>query len=203
LQGKPCVLKSKYHSRFNRDYHIPAYQAALATSAAPTFFDPFSSSYKKIDSEMVESFSNKVDGGGFANNPTLGTLIEAQKAFKVDLKDIRILSIGTGYRKYSDANTRKLWGPLYWFNLRHRRIIDLFMQGQSQLTENLMSLLHKGIDRAEEENFKYMRINTLFDSGFEVDMDETNPDKLKALTEKASAEFQNHGNEVIELFCNK
>ena len=203
LQGKPSVLKSKYHPRFNRDYHIPAYQAALATSAAPTFFDPYSGSYQKIDSDTVEYFSNKVDGGVFANNPTLLALIEAQKAFNKDLKDIIVLSIGTGFRKYSDAETRKWWGPLYWFNLRRRRIIDLFMQGQSQLTDNLISLLHKGIDRVEEENFKYMRINTLFESGTEINLDETDPIKLKALSEKAGAEFQNHGNHVIDMFCNK
>jgi len=203
LQGKPSVLKSRYHPRFNRDYHIPAYQAALATSAAPTFFDPYSNSYQKIDSETSESFSNKVDGGVFANNPTLLTLIEAQKAFKRELREIRVLSIGTGSRKYSDANTRKWWGPLYWFNLRRRRIIDLFLQSQSQHTSNLISLLQKGIDREEEDNFKYIRIDTSFDSDFDVALDETNPKKLKALSEKASVEFQNHGNEVIATFCNK
>jgi len=60
-EGKPRVLKSKYHPEFNRDYHLPAYQAALATSAAPTFFDPFSDFYQKIGSGLVEPFSNKVD----------------------------------------------------------------------------------------------------------------------------------------------
>jgi hypothetical protein len=203
LQGKPSVLKSKYHPKFIRDYHIPAYQAAMATSAAPTFFDPFSDVYQKIDSNGLEPFANKVDGGIFANNPTLLALIEAQKAFGQKLKNIRILSVGTGSRKYSDANTQKKWGPLYWFNLRRRRIIDLFMQGQSQHTDNLISLLHKGIDRAEDENFKYMRINTALDSGFDLKLDETDPTKLRALSERAAVEFQNHGNQVIDLFCNK
>ena len=201
LQGKPSVLKSKYHPRFIRDYHIPAYQAALATSAAPTFFDPYSASYQKIDSDLVETFSNKVDGGVFANNPTLLALIEAQKAFNKDLKEIRVLSIGTGVRKYSDAASRKWWGAFYWFN--KKRIIDLFMQGQSQLTDNLISLLQNGIDRTESPNFEYMRINTEFESGKEIDLDETDPAKLIALSEKAGAEFQNHGNRVLEMFCNK
>lgn len=203
LLGKPSVLKSNYHPRFNRDYHIPAYQAALATSAAPTFFDPHSGSYQKIDSTTIEPFSNKVDGGVFANNPTLLTLIEAQKAFKKELKEIRILSIGTGWRKYSDANTRKNWGFLYWFHPWRRRILDLFMQSQSQHVSNLMSLLQKGIDRKERENFKYIRIDTQFDSEFDVALDETDHEKLKALSEKAALEFQNHGNQVIDVFCNK
>ena len=203
LQGKPSMLKSNYHPLFIRDYHIPAYQAALATSAAPTFFDPFSDNYQKIDSNSIESFSNKVDGGVFANNPTLLALIEAQKAFNKELKDIRILSIGTGYRKYSDGEDRKHWGPLYWFNLRRRRIIELFMQAQSQNTDNLMSLLKNGIDKSESDNFGYMRIDTAFDSEFDMGLDETNPKKLEKLAEKAQAEFQNNGNKVIEIFCNK
>lgn len=201
LQGKPSVLKSKYHRRFNRDYHIPAYQAALATSAAPTFFDPYSNTYQKINSNGQESFANKVDGGVFANNPTLLTLIEVQKAFGVKLNQMRILSIGTGARKYSDANTRTKWGYSYWFGFRRRRIIDLFMQSQAQHTSNLLSLLQKGIDRSEKDNFKYMRIDTTFDSDFDVDLDEADPNKLKSLSEKGAAEFQVHGNEVIKLFA--
>lgn len=176
---------------------------SLPSIAAPTFFDPFSGTYQKIGSDTAEAFSNKVDGGVFANNPTLLTLIEVQKAFNKDLKDIRILSIGTGSRKYSDANKRKHWGPLYWFNLRRRRIIDLFMQAQSQFISNLISLLLKGIDKVENENFTYIRIDTSFDSDFDVRLDETDSDKLNALAEKAAVEFQNHGNKVIETFCNK
>ncbi|MEX2115293.1 MAG: CBASS cGAMP-activated phospholipase [Bacteroidota bacterium] len=201
LEGKPSVLKSKYHGRFNKDYHIPAYQAALATSAAPTFFDPYSNSYERIDSQSIESFSNKVDGGIFANNPTLLALIEVQKGFGKRLNQLRILSIGTGSRKYSDANTREKWGFSYWFG--RRRIIDLFMQSQSQHTSSLLSLLQKGIDRSEQENFKYLRIDAAFDSDFDVALDETDPDKLRALSEKASLEFQMHGNEVVNLFTSK
>jgi len=198
LQGKPSILKSKYHKRFNRDYHLPAYQAALATSSAPTFFDPYSNSYEKIDSNSKESFSNKVDGGVFANNPTLLTLIEVQKAFGKKLNQLRILSIGTGSRKYSDANKREKWGYSYWF--ARRRIIDLFMQSQSQHTSNLLSLLQKGIDRSED-NFQYVRIDTAFDSEFDVALNETDPNKLKALSEKGAVEFQIHGNEVMKLFA--
>lgn len=203
LQGKPSVLKSKYHKRFNRDYHIPAYQAALATSAAPTFFDPYSNSYEKIDSNSKELFSNKIDGGIFANNPTLLTLIEVQKALGKKLNQVRVLSIGTGSRRYSDADTREKWGYSYWLGFRRRRIIDLFMQSQSQHTSNLISLLQKGIDRSERDNFQYVRIDTAFDSEFDVALDETDPNRLKALSEKAAVEFQNHANRVLEVFCRK
>jgi uncharacterized protein len=37
---------------------------------------------------LEKPFQNKVDGGVFANNPTLNGIIEAQKAFNLELKDI-------------------------------------------------------------------------------------------------------------------
>ncbi|MGN6399586.1 MAG: CBASS cGAMP-activated phospholipase, partial [Flavisolibacter sp.] len=175
MQGKPSVLKNNYHPRFIRDYHIPAYQAALATSAAPTYFDPYSTTYTDLNG-MKQSFSNKVDGGVVANNPTLLTIIEAQTAFNKQLSDLQVLSIGTGHQRFADACERKHWGIKYWMlESDRKRLIELFMQGQSQLVENLISLLQNGIDREQEHepNFVYKRIDTLLDETCVIDLDET------------------------------
>jgi len=200
FEGKPSVLKSNYHPRFTRDYHIPAYKAALATSAAPTFLDPLTTSYMKIDSSTVEDFSNKVDGGVFANNPTLLAIIEAQKAFGKSLQELRVLSLGTGFRKYTEAKDRIRWGLLYWMNLRRKRLIDLFMQSQSQHTSNLISLLQRGIDKVEQNNFAYTRIDIELTEDLDIEMDETRPAMLKRLVEKASIRFQNEGGGVVDTF---
>jgi patatin-like phospholipase/acyl hydrolase len=202
FEGKPSVLKNKYHSSFTRDYHIPAYQAALATAAAPTYFDPFSGSYNKIQTESPEDFSNKVDGGVFANNPALVGIIEAQKSFGKNLNEIKVLSIGTGTKKYTDAKERSKWGKLYWVN--KMRIFDLFLQGQSQHTSNLISLLQNGVAKSESKNggnFAYQRIDIEFDSNFSVELDENNKLTLKRLAEKAATQFQNYGSSVIETYC--
>jgi hypothetical protein len=203
FEGKPSVLKSKYHERFTRDYHIPAYQASLATSAAPTYFDPLTSSYTKINSAIKEDFSNKVDGGVFANNPALLAIIEAQKAFGKSLGELQVLSIGTGTRKFTDARERTRWGLLYWMNFRRKRLIDLFMQSQSQHTSNLISLLQKGIDKIEQNNFGYTRIDVELSEDLDIQLDETDPVKIRKLVEKASIRFQNEGGGVVDTFCNK
>ncbi len=163
MQGNPSVLKTKYHPTFERDYHIPAYQAAMATSAAPSYFDPYSSEYTDLNGTK-KNFTNKVDGGMMANNPTLVAVLEALKAFKVELSQLEILSLGTGYRKFTDGNSRKGWGLYYWMKKNNRkRLIELFMQSQSQLVANYISLLHKGIDKSEKDNPEfYLRSNRRF-----------------------------------------
>ena len=206
MEGRPSVLKSKYHEAFVRDYHIPAYQAALATSAAPTYFDPYSSTYIDLNG-LEKPFQNKIDGGVFANNPTLNGIVEAQKAFNLELKDISVLSIGTGHQKFCDAgidkkkNHRVKYGLHYWMlEGGKKRLIDLFMQGQSQQVQNLISLMKNGIDRREPDNFEYIRIDTQLDDTCNIEMDETDKEKIKKLAEKANIEFQNNATFIIRNF---
>ncbi len=203
LEGKPSVLKNDYHPRFTRDYHIPAFKAALATAAAPVFFTPYSSEYKDLNG-VVKPFNNKVDGGVFANNPTLTGIVEAQVAFYQDIENLRVLSLGTGYQKFSDGSNRSKWGIAYWINHKRKRIIDLFMQAQSQQVEHLIQLMQNGIDKEKYEKpvFVYRRINTELDDTLNCEMDETNKDKLKALAQKANYQFHENATTIIEEFCN-
>ncbi len=61
--------------------------ALLATSAAPTFLPP----------HEIKKFGYFVDGGLFANNPSMSAVCEALGSGTVDkLSDIRVLSLGTG-----------------------------------------------------------------------------------------------------------
>ncbi len=206
MEGRPSVLKNKYHDAFVRDFHIPAYQAALATSAAPTYFNPYSTSYLDLNG-LDKPFQNKVDGGVFANNPTLNGIIEAQKAFNLELKDIAVLSIGTGHQRFCDAGIDKKkrhrinYGVCYWMlEDGKKRLIDVFMQGQTQQVQNLISILKNGIDRREPDNFAYIRIDTQLDESCPIEMDETDKEKLTKLAEKANIEFQNNATKILNKF---
>jgi uncharacterized protein len=78
--------------------------------------------------------------------------------------------------------------------------MELFMQGQSQQVQNLISLLHKGIDRQETENFIYKRIDTELDETCHINLDETDKGKLEKLAEKATGGFQNNAGEIFRNF---
>lgn len=198
--GKPSVLKSLYHQRFTRDPNLPLLDAALSTSSAPTYFDPYSGNmYKDLKGDVLQ-FKNKVDGGVWANNPSLIALIEAQKAFNKELNEINILSIGTGERIFLEPSKEKKFGIWYWINNKRKRIIELFMQGQSQQVENILSLLKNGIDRQETDNFAYLRLNTLFRSEAEnIEMDETDNNTLKKLEKRALEVYIENRAEIYKL----
>lgn len=222
-EGCPSMLKSKYHNKFVRDYHIPAYQAALATSAAPTYFSPYSGDYVDLNG-LPKTFHSKVDGGVFCNNPTLTAIVEVQKAFNKNLSDLSVLSIGTGHQKFCDTgilnkngllsnalkktriiskeNKRNNWGIIYWMlSGGKKRLIELFMQGQSQQVQNIISLLQNGIDKQEQPNFIYHRIDTELDETCKIEMDETEKFKLNKLAEKATREFQKNASVILHNYC--
>ena len=197
IRGNPSVLKTPYHEAFIRDFHIPAYQAAMATAAAPTYFNPYSSKY--VDLENInKSFINKVDGGVMANNPTLIAFLEAIKAFKVEISDLEIFSIGTGHKNFTDIKSRKNWGLYYWMRKNKRkRLIELFMQSQSQLVANYISLLHKGIDRRENENFIYDRVDVELTEDSHLEMDEYDEKLISNFAELAAIEYQYKRTDIL------
>jgi patatin-like phospholipase/acyl hydrolase len=201
IKGNPSVIKSPYHPNFKRDLHIPAYKVAMATSAAPTYFDPYSSDYIDLDG-LEKPFKNKIDGGMMANNPSIIGILEATKVFGRDINDLEVLSLGTGYKKFTEGDSkRKKWGLVYWmFKNGRKRLIELFMQSQSQLVENYISLLYQGIDKTEKDNpnFVYDRVNVLLCEDDLIEMDESDSERIKSFAELALAEFHEKGTNVLK-----
>lgn len=192
--GATQVLKTPHTKDLIMDKHIPMYMAAMATSAAPTYFNAYSNKFKRIDSDSFEDFSNKVDGGVYANNPSMLGIIEATTRLNRDLDSIQLLSIGTGQYKYEEARTKNKWPTLYW--LKKKRIFELFMQSQSQLVHNSVNILNQF-----NKDFVYKRIDLEFNHNFNIKMDDKEPEKLKRLAEKASRIFQTESNYVLDTFC--
>lgn len=79
------LFKTYHHDQCLRDYKTPAWKVALATSAAPIFFPV----YKEVDNLRL------IDGGVWANNPSMVGIIEAVSFLGVSFDQIRILSLGT------------------------------------------------------------------------------------------------------------
>jgi patatin-like phospholipase/acyl hydrolase len=79
------LFKTAHDKRLRRDYKAQIWKIAMATCAAPTFFPVC----MNVDNHRL------IDGGVWANNPTLVGIVEAVSMFKKPLTSIRVLNIGT------------------------------------------------------------------------------------------------------------
>lgn len=202
LNASPRVFKTPHHPQLTNDQYIPLYQVAMASAAAPTYFEPYSSTYADPRDGSEQQFMFRVDGGVCANNPALFGLIEAHRGLGRSLEKIRVLSIGTGHSTFCEGGStspwglmKKRWGIAYW--LRKKRLIDLFMQAQAQSTHNIMNILSGGVGVIKTPIFKYSRITTELGPQLKLPLDAKRPNQLKVLEEIGYRMYQTQGRGVL------
>jgi patatin-like phospholipase/acyl hydrolase len=78
------LFKTPHHPRFHRDGRELMVDVALATTAAPTYLPA-----ARLRNHRL------VDGGVWANNPTLVAVVEALTVLGADPSDCSVLSLGT------------------------------------------------------------------------------------------------------------
>ena len=125
--GSVHLFRTNHHPDLLEHKNEPAINVALATAAAPTYFRA-----AEVDNAAF------VDGGVWANNPTLAAVAEAASRLHVPLNHIDILSIGTTSAPYSG---RKILNSGYVGWLWGGRIIELLMHAQAQGTIELSGTL--------------------------------------------------------------
>lgn len=171
-QGQPQVFKTRHKAEWTRDWRFKAVDVALATSAAPTFF------------ELAEVGGNLyADGGLFANAPDLLALHEAEHFFGVPSEAVRILSVGTTTKSYSVSfGAGRQFGIADW--MEDQRLFSVTISAQQQFVDQLIQ--HKLQDR-------YVRLDhepsqeQAKDLGLDVATDAARR-TLKALADKATTD---------------
>lgn len=127
---------------------------ARSTSAAPTYFPPAIIRNFGNNSEMVN-----IDGGVFANNPTMCAYAEARSTNFENLglnrpsaKDMMILSIGTGSQNLDLKNYQKAgnWGALNWA----KTIPDIMMDGGLDTVNYQVGLMFDTLTDGNNKNYK-------------------------------------------------
>ncbi|KIQ36255.1 patatin [Variovorax paradoxus] len=102
----PCTISNGPRNTYRG---ISMVDAALATSAAPTYFPPY----------QVGDFGYFADGGTFANNPSMTAIVEAiYQGYAPATSDIVMLSLGTGANPVgvppSSVPDPLAWGVTHW-----------------------------------------------------------------------------------------
>lgn len=141
--GEVHLFKTAHHEKFERDYKVPAVEAALATSSAMTYFPLFRNS---LDFPLV-------DGGVWANNPVGLAVVEAIGVLNWPKDRLKVLSIGCTDSPFDVGLLRKWdigWRWLF-------KAVDAFMKGQCS------GSLGTAYTLVGHENV--MRINEMVSSG--------------------------------------
>ena len=175
IQDRSAVFVTSHDAKAKGSKDFPLWQVCRSTSAAPTFFPPAMA--RSGDDFMLHT----IDGGLFANNPTMCAFIEALKIFRDESKHmiaadrLMIVSIGTGTvkKKYAFTDAIK-WGTLRWV----KPIIDIMMSCVSETVDYQLRKLYKTIDLPKQ----YVRIMPEIDDAL-AEMDNTTPSNLEALSQ--------------------
>jgi patatin-like phospholipase/acyl hydrolase len=149
LQARAAVV-------LRREDDVSMVEAAHATSAAPTYFEPVRLGARTL-----------VDGGVFAVNPAVFAYAESPDG--LDL----LLSLGTGQhtRPIPYAHARG-WGQLEWA----RPLVDVVFDGSADAVDAQLGRLLAG--------GRYVRLQTRLQAASD-DLDDASPENLTALRREA------------------
>lgn len=126
-RGKTVVRKTRHSKDLEHDYLLPVWQVASESSAAPGFFPAFEDDNK----------CQYIDGGLWANNPTLIGIAEALK-LGYSLEQIKVLSLGTGKNLiHKDGWKYKFLGLIGYGT----SLVEITFQTQSQGVYNTANYL--------------------------------------------------------------
>lgn len=162
-ESKPYLFKTAHDERFRRDWQVPAWKVALATSSAPTYLP----SSREVDRVRL------IDGGVWANNPGMVGLVEAAGVLGQPLESVRVFSVGTTAEVRARPDNLDRGGFLQWRN----HAADVIMGGQSAGADQQLKLL-LGKDR-------YLRLNPSAPPDF-YKLDRMSVDEHLALAAHAS-----------------
>ncbi|MGQ1840234.1 CBASS cGAMP-activated phospholipase [Kocuria turfanensis] len=125
------IFKTPHHPRLVRDWRIPMVDVAMATSAAPIYFPAAS-----VDGQRL------IDGGIWANNPSIVAVAEAVSMLDVALEDIRVLNVGTIDQRTDHPKRLDSGGFLNWATPIAPLILTASSRGNQGLAEHLIGKDH-------------------------------------------------------------
>ena len=118
-EGKPRFFTGR------KNPSHPLARTVAASSAAPTYFNPVTFYQKEI--------GDFVDGGLFCSNPAACTLAEYRSIHKTPMKDVMLVSVGTGNRQQTHFNVKN-WFKYKWIKI----LIDTMMASDGGVVDYQM-----------------------------------------------------------------
>ncbi len=187
IERRLPIYFTSYFARGRPGFDHKMRLVAQSTASAPTYFKPF-----KLKTGSEVGHLSLIDGGVFANNPTLAALSEATGSRGARIDDLVIVSLGTGQGAQPIPLKRATtWGLVGWST----RILHVVMDSVSQSVHHQIYYLLRGT-RSQEN---YFRLQPLLEKG-ERKLDNTTPSNLDKLKQIAG-EFIRDNKVQIDEIC--
>lgn len=168
--------------------------AALATSATPTYFAP----YRVASYHNTNGFYTLIDGGVVANNPANLAILEAQISRQenqqvLNTEDILVVSLGAGsLTSVYPYDEVKKWGLLQWA----KPLLDIVLDGGSEVVAGELERLFEANNKGNKSS--YYRFQAFLKSELEA-IDNAKPENLRQLQALANTLIQEKSKEIDEL----
>jgi patatin-like phospholipase/acyl hydrolase len=200
--GKPQFFKTPHNPDFTRDGVLKLSDAAMATSAAPTYFAPH------YCEDLTAYFA---DGGLVANNPSFIGLHEIFRDMKSDfpdatVKDVKILNVGTLANDYCISPNLLLkkkkggYGTLWGGG---QRLVLTTMTANQHLHQNMLK--RELATHDAESNYVYLDDSIPNEAASDITLDNASLGSLQNLKSRgiqlATEEFSQNKN--LKAFFNK
>jgi len=167
LTQHACDISKKPYGGMTRDINRMMKDVIMMTSAAPMYLP----THKYNDQYYV-------DGGIYANNPTIIGIAEAKRYFvgkNKSYENYGVMSIGNiNYIENSDPSTL-LMPNTFWKLTNLSYLIDIIFYSNALYTDNLCKLLTHDTDNL------YVRLEAKPQNDLAIDLDSTDPKKIALL----------------------
>ncbi|WP_210366819.1 CBASS cGAMP-activated phospholipase [Bacillus sp. REN3] len=181
--GKPFIHRSDFGFAKENELGVKLWDAVLSSCSAPIYFPP-----NNINNKYLS-----IDGGLWANNPSLVCITEALKHFKTDLRDITIFSLGTGQQRIDfTIDEDDEWGIRQWLPFQFPsmkvtpKLLDLAMDLSSESVSYHSSILLGG---------NYLRLN----EGLSAEIPFDDAGCMEELTHLGKKVFMDRKTEIIDF----
>ena len=191
LEGRMAWFFRSWRARRDERYNFLMREVARATSAAPTYFPPVRLDSRGHDPDTTRAYYALIDGGMFANNPSLCAYVEA-KSRGPDAQDLLMVSIGTGQWMtpipYAKARG---WGVVGWAG----SLLDVVFDGVSDTTEYQLQRVLRPLPDGAGRHFRFQ---AELEQGEDA-LDDASPANIAKLKRVATGIIEQHDAALTEL----
>jgi predicted acylesterase/phospholipase RssA len=190
----PFFFKRRYAQEDPSSWDVPMAFVARATSAAPTYFDPAVLPYPGGGGEHA-----LVDGGTFANNPTLCGYVDALRFKDERTERVVVVSIGTGLPPQTpgsgpipiEANDVADFGLVRWA----RPILEVVLDGVPKAVEYQM----RAIRDASSAALEYHRLQSPLPTASHA-LDDGSPENCRKLVADAATLIADNADTLQQIY---